>query len=167
MQNAKRTNVDVNNVLKLHPSQTLNAVLGTQRAAVVRGDIMSELSCSPRNVRLKRSLIHGNIFATRPLFEPVEIGRIANSFPRVLQLNDSLYLTATVLFLENYRPNRILRFKMACSVYSFINYYTLAGTAQDIIKLSPFLFPINETISTRDYFADAAAIDYEPIEDRN
>ena len=36
-----------------------------------------------------------------------------------------------------------------------------------MIKLSPSLFPINETIVSRDYIADAAIIAYEPIEDRN
>ena len=96
----------------------------------------------------------------------METDHLTNSFPPVLQLNDDLHLTPTVLFLENYRSNRVLRFKIASSFYVFTN-YTLAGTAEDIIKLSPSLFPINETISTRDYIADAAAIDYEPIEDRN
>ena len=43
----------------------------------------------------------------------------------------------------------------------------LSGTAQDIIKLSPTLFPINETLSSRDYIAEAATIGYEPIEDHN
>ena len=117
-------------------------------------------------MQLKRSLIHGNFFATRPLFESVETDHLSKSIPRVLQLNEDLYLTANVLFLENYRPNRVFRFKIANSFYLFIN-YTLAGTAQDIIKLSPTLFPINETLTSRDYIAEAAAIDYKPIEDRN
>ena len=151
---------------KLHPSQLLSALLGTQRAAVIRGDTLSELSCSPLKVQLKRSLIHGNFFATRPLFEPVETDHLSKSIPRVLQLNEDLYLTANVLFLENHRPNRVFRFEIANSFYLFIN-YTLAGTAQDIIKLSPTLFPINETLTSRDYIAEAATIDYEPIEDRN
>ena len=151
---------------KLHPSQTLSALLGTQRAAVVRGDTISELSCSPLKVPLKRSLIHGKFFATRPLFEPVQTDHFTKSFPRVLQLNENLYLTASVLFLENYRPNRVFRFKIANTFYLFIN-YNLAGTTEDIIKLSPSLFLINKTIVSRDYIADAAIIDYEPIEDRN
>ena len=33
------------------------------------------------------------------------------------------------------------------------------------MKLFPSLFPINETISRRDYIADAAAIDCESVED--
>ena len=170
---------------KLHPSQLLSALLGTQRAAVIRGDTLSELSCSPLKVQLKRSLIHGNFFATRPLFEPVETDHLSKSIPRVLQLNEDLYLTANVLFLEKYRPNRVFRFKIANSFYLFIN-YTLAGTAQAIIFLffhqlhpcryssrlktcrySSTLFPINETLTSRDYIAEAATIDYEPIEDRN
>ena len=48
----------------------------------------------------------------------------------------------------------------------FIN-YTLAGTAKDITKLSPTLFPINTTFTSTDFVAAASAIDYEPIEDRN
>ena len=48
----------------------------------------------------------------------------------------------------------------------FIN-YTLAGTAEDITKLSPTLFPINTTFTSTDFVAAASAIDYEPIEDRN
>ena len=144
---------------KLHPSQLLSALLGTQRAAVIRGDTLSELSCSPLKVQLKRSLIHGNFFATRPLFEPIETDHLSKSIPRVLQLNEDLYLTANVLFLENYCPNRVFRFKIAKSFYLFIN-YTLAGTAQDIIRLSPTLFPINETLTSRDYIAEAATIDY-------
>ena len=69
-------------------------------------------------------------------------------------------------FLESYRPNRVFRFKIDKSFYLFIN-YTLAGIAQDTIKLSPTLFPINETITSRDYIADSSLIDYEPIVDRN
>ena len=48
---------------------------------------MGELSCSPLKVRLKRNLIHGNFYATGPLLEPVQIGHLTNSFPRVCQLN--------------------------------------------------------------------------------
>ena len=48
----------------------------------------------------------------------------------------------------------------------FIN-YTLAGTAEDITKLSPTLFPINTTFTSTDFVAAASAIDYEPIEHRN
>ena len=48
----------------------------------------------------------------------------------------------------------------------FIN-YTLAGTLEDITKLSPTLFPINTTFTSTDFVAAASAIDYEPIEDRN
>ena len=151
---------------KLYPSQILSALLGTKRAAVVRGDTMSELSCSPLKVRLKRSLIHGNFYATRPLFEPVQTDHLTNSFPRVFQLNQDFYLSDTVSFLESYRPNRVFRFKIDKSFYLFIN-YTLAGIAQDTIKLSPTLFPINETITSRDYIADSSLIDYEPIVDRN
>ena len=51
---------------KLHPSQTLSALLGSQQAAVVRGDTMSELSGSSLKVRRMRSVIHGNLFATGP-----------------------------------------------------------------------------------------------------
>ena len=105
---------------KLHPSQTLSALLGTQRAAVVRGDTISELPCSPLKVRLKRSLIHGKFFATRPLFETEQTDHLTKSFPRVLQLNKDLYLTASVLFLENYRPNRVFRFKIANTFYLLI-----------------------------------------------
>ena len=83
-----------------------------------------------------------------------------------MQLNEDLYLTASVLFLENYRPNRFFRFKIANSFYIFIT-YTLTDTAEDVVKLSPYPFPINKTISRRDYIADAAAIDYESVEDRN
>ena len=43
----------------------------------------------------------------------------------------------------------------------------LAVTAQDIIKHSPTLFPINKTLTSRDYIAEAATIDYERIEDLN
>ena len=124
---------------KLYHSQILSALLGTKRAAVVRGDTMSELSCSPLKVRLKRSLIHGNFYATRPLFEPVQTGHLTNSFPRVFQLNQDFYLSDTVSFLESYRPNRVFRFKIDESFYLFIN-YTLAGIAQDTIKLSPTFF---------------------------
>ena len=122
MQNTKPVNVS--NAIKIasFSRKTLSALLDTQRAAIVRGDNMSELSCSLLKVRLKRSLTHGNLFATRPLFEPVKTDHFTNTFPRVLQLNDDLYLTASVLFLENYRPNRILRFKIGCSFYLFINY---------------------------------------------
>ena len=98
--------------------------------------------------------------------KPVQNGHLTESFPRVLQLNEDLYLTASELFLENYCPNRVFRFKIANFFYIFI-YYTLAGTAEDAVKLSLSLFSINETISGRDYIADAAAIDYESVEDRN
>ena len=127
---------------------------------------MSELSCSPITVRLKRSLIHGNLYATRPLFEPVQTGHLTKSLPRVLQMNHDFYLSDTVLFLEKFRPNRVFRFKIKNFFYLFIN-YTFAGIAKDITKLSPTLFPINETITSRDYIADSSILDYEPIEDRN
>ena len=45
---------------KLHSSQLLSALLGIQRAAVIRSDTLNELSYSPLKVQLKRSLIHGN-----------------------------------------------------------------------------------------------------------
>ena len=48
----------------------------------------------------------------------------------------------------------------------FIN-YTLAGTGEDITKLSPTLFLINTTFTSTDFVAAASAIDYEPIEDSN
>ena len=80
---------------KLHPSQ----LSGTQRAAVIRGDTLSELSCSPLKVQLKRSLIHSNFFATRPLFELIETDHLSKSIPHVFQLNEDLYLTANVLFI--------------------------------------------------------------------
>ena len=151
----------------MYPSQILSALLGTKRAAVVRGDTMSELSCSPLEVRLKRSLIHGNFYATRPLLEPVQTGHLTNSFPRVFQLNQDFYLSDTVSFLESYRPNRVFRFKIDKSFYLFIN-YTLAGIVHDIAKkLSPTLSPINEIITWRDYIINSFLIGYEPIVDCN
>ena len=147
---------------KLHLSQLLSALQGTQRAAVIRGNTLNKLSCLPLKVQLKRSLIHSNLFA----FKPIETDHLSKSIPRVLQLNEDLYLTTNILFLENYRPNRFFHFKIANSFYLFIN-YTLAGSAQDIIKLSPTLFPINKTLTSRDYIAEAATIDYMPIKDRN
>ena len=127
---------------------------------------MSELSCSPLKVQLKRSVIYGNFYATRLLFQPVQTDYLTNSFPCVFQLNQDFYLSDTVSFLESYHPNRVFRFKIDKSFYLFIN-YTPAGIAQDTIKLSPTLFPINETITLRDYIADSSLIDYEPIVDHN
>ena len=148
---------------KLHPSQILSALLVyTQRPTVIR----SELSCSPLKVQLKKSLIHGNLFAAKPLFEPIEFDHLSKSISPVLQLNKDLYLTAKFLFLENYRFNRVFRFKIANSFYLFIN-YVLVSTAQDIIKLSSNLFPVNEAFTSRYNIAEAATIDHEPIEDRN
>ena len=69
---------------KLHPSRTLRTLLGTERAAVIRGDTISELSCSPLKAQLKRSLIHNQHFTTRPLLEPVQNGRLTKPFQRVL-----------------------------------------------------------------------------------
>ena len=43
----------------------------------------------------------------------------------------------------------------------------LAGTAQDRVKLSPTLFPINETITSRDYIADSSLINYKPMVNSN
>ena len=140
--------------------------MDTERAAVIRGDAISELSYSPLKVRLKGCLVHDQHFAARPLFEPMQNGRLIKPFPRILQLNEDLYLTGSKLFLENYRLNRVFHFKIASSFYIFIN-YALAGQAEDVVKLSLSLFSINETISRRDYIADAAAIDYESVEDRN
>ena len=45
---------------RLQPSATLSALLGTLRAAVLRGDTISKLSCTSLKVQLKRSLVHGN-----------------------------------------------------------------------------------------------------------
>ena len=87
------------------------------------------------------------------------------SSKKVLQLNDSIYLSTKILFLEKYRPNRIFRFKISKTFYLFIN-YILAVTDEDITKLSPTLFPINTTFPSVDFVAAASAIDYEPIEDR-
>ena len=115
---------------------------------------------------LIKSVVHGDFFATRPLFEAVENDQLAVSSKKVLQLNDGIYLSTKILFLEKYRPNRIFRFKISKTFYLFIN-YTLAGTAEDITKLSPTLFPINTTFTSTDFVAAASAIDYEPIEDRN
>ena len=53
---------------KLHFSQTLNELSGTEQTAVTGGETISELLCSPVKVQLKRSLIHGKNFATKPLF---------------------------------------------------------------------------------------------------
>ena len=131
---------------RLQPSATLSALLGTQRDAVLRGDTISELSCTSLKVQLKRSLGHGDFFATRPLFEAAENGQLAVFFKKILQLNDDIYLSTKILLLEKYRPNRIFRFKISKSFYLIIN-YTLAGTAEDITELSPTLFPINTTFT--------------------
>ena len=96
---------------RLQPSATLSALLGTQRAAVLRGDTISVLSCTLLKVQLKRSLIHGNFFATTPLFEAVENGQLAVSSKKVLQLNGSIHLSTKILFLEKHRPNRIFDLK--------------------------------------------------------
>ena len=151
---------------RLQPSVALSALLGTQRAAGLRGDTISELSCSSLKVQLKRSLVHGDFFATRPLFEAVENGQLAVSSKKVLQLNDGIDLSSKIPFLEKYRSNRIFRFKISKTFYLFIN-NTLSGTAEDITKLSPTLFPINTTFTSTDFVAAASAIDYEPTEDRN
>ena len=45
---------------RLQPSTTLSALLGTQRDAVLRGDTISESSCTSLKVQLKRSLVHGD-----------------------------------------------------------------------------------------------------------
>ena len=55
----------------------------------MRGDVGSELSCSPLKMPLKRTLIHGNFYANRPLFQAVQTDHLTNSFPRVLQLNQT------------------------------------------------------------------------------
>ena len=52
---------------RLQPSATLSALLGTQRAAVLRGDTISKLSCTSLKIQLKRILVLGDFFATRPL----------------------------------------------------------------------------------------------------
>ena len=132
---------------------------------MLKGDTISKLSCTSLKLQLKRSLVHGDFFATRPLFEAVENGQLAVSSKKVLQLNDGIYLSTKILF-EKYRSNRIFRFKISKTFYLFIN-YTLAGTAEDITKLSPTLFPINTTFTSTDFVAAASAIDYESIEDRN
>ena len=69
---------------RLQPSATLSALLGTQRAAMLRGNTISKLSCTSLKVQLKRSLVHSDFFATRPLFEAVENGQLAVSFKKVL-----------------------------------------------------------------------------------
>jgi len=66
---------------------------------------MSELSCSPLEVRPNKSLIQGKHFTTRLLFEPVQTDHLTETFPRVLQLNNDSYLTAKVLFFEKHHPN--------------------------------------------------------------
>ena len=124
------------------------------------------MSCSPLKLRLKRSLIYDEHYAIGPLFEPVQNDHLTKSLPRVLQLNEDLHLTASLLFFEKYCSNRVFRFKIANSLYIFIN-YTLASTAENVVKLSPSLFPLNEAISRRDYIAYAAAIDYQSVKDRN
>ena len=60
-------------------------------------------------------------FATRPLFEAVENGQLAVSSKKILQLNDSIYLSTKIFFPEKYRPNRIFRFKISKTFYLFIN----------------------------------------------
>ena len=60
---------------RLQPSATLSALLGTQRAAVLREDTINELPCTSLKVQLKRSLVYGDFFATRPLYE----GRLKSS----------------------------------------------------------------------------------------
>ena len=89
----------------------------------------------------------------------MKTNHITNSFPRIFQLNQDFYLSNTMFFLESYRFNRVFCFKIDKSFYLFIN-YTLSGIAQDIVKLSPILFPINETITSRDYIVDSLLIDY-------
>ena len=72
---------------KLHPSQILSALLGTQQAAVIRGDTLNELSCSPLKEQLKMSLIHSSLFAIKPLFKLVETDHLSKLIPCILQLN--------------------------------------------------------------------------------
>ena len=52
--------VIISSQARLQPSATLSALLGTQQAAVLRGDTISELSCTSLKVQLKRSLLHGD-----------------------------------------------------------------------------------------------------------
>ena len=105
-------------------------------------------------------------FATSPFFEAVENGQFAISSKKVLQLKDSIYLSTKILFLEKYHPNQIFQFKISKTFYLFIN-YTLAGTAEDITKLSPTLFPINTMFTSTDFVTAASLIDYKPTEDCN
>ena len=84
------------------------------------------------------------------------------SSKNVLQLNDGIYLSTKTLFLKKYRPNRIFRFKISKTFYLFVN-YTLAGTAEDITKLSPTLFSINATFTSIDFVVAASATDYESM----
>ena len=146
---------------RLQPSATLSALLGTQRAAVLRGDTISELSCTSLKVQLKRSLAHGDFFATRPtrIFEAVENGQLAVSSRKVLQLNDGIYLSTKILFLEKYCLNRIFRFNISKTFYLFIN-YTLAGTAEDITKLCPTIFPINTTFTSTEQSQENTFLPY-------
>ena len=97
---------------RLRPSATLSTLLGTQRAATLKGDTISELSCTSLKVQLKRSLVYGDFFATRPLFEAVENGQLAVSSKKVLQLNDGIYLSTKILFLEKYCPIKFFDLKI-------------------------------------------------------
>ena len=127
VQNTKPNIANLSNAIKIASFSIIKCYLVL--SLLIIGDILSELSCSPLKVQLKRSLIHGNLFPTRPLFKPIETDHLSKSIPRVLQLNDNLYLTANVLFLKKYRSNRVFRFKIANSFYLFFN-YTVTGTAQ-------------------------------------
>ena len=136
---------------------------------------MEEMRGPQRRLCLKINLLWSNLntscwsgyeLFSLPSYEAVENGQLVVSSKKVLQLNDGICLSTKILFLEKYHSNRIFRFKISKTFSLFIT-YTLAGTAEDITKLSPTLFPINTTFPSTDFVAAASAIDYEPIEDRN
>ena len=66
-------------------------------------------------------------------------------------------------------PRKSFSLKTIVLIKSFVSKLRITSLLAQLktIKPSPTLFPINETFTSRDYIAEAATIDYEPIEDCN
>ncbi|XP_078486318.1 LOW QUALITY PROTEIN: uncharacterized protein LOC144744832 [Ciona intestinalis] len=128
------------------PSEVLSAIMGSSRAAITVGDVITEIVCEQINATLRHSLQYKSYFSIRPLVYFTD----SNGSLRIGQVmkNDVVY--EGVRLVEHYTPGRTFTFRINEQFYLYDN-YTLEHSDVHVRSIFPSLTPIAEPVRVYDF----------------
>ncbi|XP_078483400.1 uncharacterized protein LOC144743458 [Ciona intestinalis] len=128
------------------PSEVLSAIMGSSRAAITVGDVITEIVCEQINATLRHSLQYKSHFSIRPLVYFTD----SNGSLRIGQVmkNDVVY--EGVRLVEHYTPGRTFTFRINEQFYLYDN-YTLEHSDVHVRSIFPSLTPIAEPVRVYDF----------------